>query len=52
MLMAYHLEKRWIKLFNSAFHRENTLKPIKQKFAEMTSKEINTFYIEVSMTTS
>lgn len=45
--MAYHLEKRWIRLFNSAYHRENTLRPIKQKFAEMTANEISVFYLDV-----
>lgn len=48
MLMAYHLEKRWKKLFDSSYFRSNTLMPIKNKFATMTSTEINTFCLDVS----
>lgn len=48
MLMSYHLEKRWQKLFHSAFYRTNTLQPVKSKFAELTLTEIGTFSSEVS----
>lgn len=48
MLMSYHLEKRWQKLFHSAFYRTNTLQPVKSKFAELTLTEIGTFSLEVS----
>jgi hypothetical protein len=48
MLMAYHLEKRWKKLFNSAIFRSNTLQSTKAKFAEMTQNEINIFCTDVS----
>lgn len=47
--MAYHLERRWKNLFNSAFYRQTTLEPTKMKFAEMTFNEINTFCDEVSI---
>ncbi|XP_064550918.1 dynein axonemal heavy chain 10 [Drosophila montana] len=43
MLMAHHLEKRWKRLFLSALYRSEKLQPIKQKFAEMTSVEIDVF---------
>ncbi|KAH8358423.1 hypothetical protein KR093_000053 [Drosophila rubida] len=43
MLMAHHLEKRWKRLFLSALYRSEKLQPIKQKFAEMTSGEIEVF---------
>ncbi|KAL7729890.1 hypothetical protein ACLKA6_014739 [Drosophila palustris] len=44
MLMAHHLEKRWKRLFLSALYRSEKLQPIKQKFAEMTSVEIEIFW--------
>ncbi|SPP80284.1 dynein heavy chain 10, axonemal [Drosophila guanche] len=43
MLMAHHLEKRWKRLFLSALYRSEKLQPIKQKFADMTSVEIDVF---------
>ncbi|KAH8295402.1 hypothetical protein KR018_010894 [Drosophila ironensis] len=43
MLMAHHLEKRWKRLFLSALYRSEKLQPIKQKFADMTSVEIDEF---------
>ncbi|XP_017847923.1 dynein heavy chain 10, axonemal [Drosophila busckii] len=43
MLIAHHLEKRWKRLFLSALYRSEKLQPIKQKFAEMTSGEIDVF---------
>ncbi|XP_055585529.1 dynein axonemal heavy chain 10-like [Uranotaenia lowii] len=48
MLMAYQLEKRWRKLFNSALYRSNMLQPTKTKFAEMTQGEISVFCIELN----
>lgn len=47
MLMAYHLEKRWKKLYNSSLIRGESLAPIKNKFAEMTCSEISTFSLDV-----
>lgn len=47
MLMAYHLEKRWKKLYNSSLIRGDSLAPIKNKFAEMTCSEISTFSLDV-----
>lgn len=49
MLMAYHLEKRWKKLYNSSLIRGDSLAPIKNKFAEMTCSEISTFSLNVGM---
>lgn len=46
--MAHHLEKRWKRLFLSALYRSEKLQPIKQKFAEMTSVEIDVFCDDVS----
>lgn len=46
--MAHHLEKRWKRLFLSALYRSEKLQPIKQKFADMTSVEINEFCDDVS----
>lgn len=48
MLMAYHLEKRWRKLYNSSLTRGESLQPIKKKFADMTCVEIATFAVDVS----
>lgn len=48
MLMAHHLEKRWKRLFLSALYRYEKLQPIKQKFADMTSVEIDEFCDDVS----
>lgn len=48
--MAYHLEKRWKKLYNSSLVRAQSLEPIKKKFAEITSVEIKTFSIDVCYT--
>nr|XP_029723837.1 uncharacterized protein LOC115264309 [Aedes albopictus] len=49
MVMSYHLEKRWRKLFNSALYRANMLQSTKTKFAEMTQNEISIFCLEVSI---
>lgn len=49
MMMAYHLEKRWKKLYNSSLIRGKSLEPIKKKFADMTCVEINTFALDVSL---
>lgn len=46
--MAHHLEKRWKRLFLSALYRSEKLQPIKQKFAEITSGEIDVFWDDVS----
>lgn len=48
MMMAYHLEKRWKKLYNSSVNRGESLAPIKKKFADMTCVEIETFTLNVS----
>lgn len=48
MLMAYHLEKRWKKLYNSSMNRGVSLAPIKKKFADMTCVEIESFTLDVS----
>ncbi|EDV92648.1 GH18884 [Drosophila grimshawi] len=48
MLMAHHLEKRWKRLFLSALYRSEKLQPIKQKFAEMTSGEIDVFWNDLN----
>ncbi|XP_055533348.1 dynein axonemal heavy chain 10 [Wyeomyia smithii] len=48
MLMAYQLEKRWRKLFNSALYRANMLQSTKTKFAEMTQTEISIFCFELN----
>lgn len=50
MLMAYHLEKRWKKLYNSSLVRGQSLEPIKKKFADITSVEIEQFSIDVCNT--
>lgn len=47
MMMAYHLEKRWRKLYNSSMNRGLSLAPIKKKFADMTCVEIQTFSLDV-----
>lgn len=47
MMMAYHLEKRWRKLYNSSMNRGLSLAPIKKKFADMTCVEIQTFALDV-----
>lgn len=47
MLMAYHLEKRWNMLYQSSFFRFAALEPVKMKFADMTTVEINSFAIDV-----
>uniref|UniRef100_A0A182K9N1 Dynein heavy chain linker domain-containing protein n=1 Tax=Anopheles christyi TaxID=43041 RepID=A0A182K9N1_9DIPT len=48
MIMAYHLEKRWKKIYHSALLRSGKLQPTKAKFAEITQKEIQTFNDEVN----
>jgi hypothetical protein len=48
MLMAFHLEKRWKKLFGSALYRLKTLHSTKIKFSQMTSNDIEKFKQEVS----
>lgn len=47
MIMAHHLEKRWNQLYRSALYRADKLKPIKEKFADMTLAEIESFLSEV-----
>ncbi|KAI8122976.1 axonemal, Dynein heavy chain 10 [Lucilia cuprina] len=47
MLMAHHLEKRWMRLYRSSLYRLDKLQPIKQKFADMTSVEISGFWKEL-----
>lgn len=49
MLMAYHLEKRWKKLFGSALYRLKTLHSTKIKFSQMTANDIEKFKSEVSL---
>ena len=46
--MAFHLEKRWKKLFSSALYRSKTLLSTKVKFSQMTSNDIEKFKQEVS----
>ncbi|ETN61879.1 dynein heavy chain 10, axonemal [Anopheles darlingi] len=48
MIMAYHLEKRWKKLYHSALLRSSKLQPTKAKFAEITQSEIGTFHGELA----
>lgn len=48
MMMAYHLERRWRKLYNSSMNRGVSLAPIKKKFADMTCVEIETFKTDVA----
>jgi hypothetical protein len=48
MLMAFHLEKRWKKLFGSALYRLKTLHSTKIKFSQMTSNDIEKFKQEVN----
>lgn len=48
MLMAFHLEKRWKKLFSSALYRSKTLHSTKVKFTQMTANDIEKFKQEVS----
>uniref|UniRef100_A0A8W7PMI7 AAA+ ATPase domain-containing protein n=1 Tax=Anopheles coluzzii TaxID=1518534 RepID=A0A8W7PMI7_ANOCL len=48
MIMAYHLEKRWKKIYHSALLRSGKLQPTKAKFAEITQKEIQTFSDELA----
>uniref|UniRef100_A0A182NRZ8 AAA+ ATPase domain-containing protein n=1 Tax=Anopheles dirus TaxID=7168 RepID=A0A182NRZ8_9DIPT len=48
MIMAYHLEKRWKKIYHSALLRSSKLQPTKAKFAEITQKEIHTFSEELA----
>ncbi|XP_055909296.1 LOW QUALITY PROTEIN: dynein axonemal heavy chain 10 [Eupeodes corollae] len=43
MLMIHQLEKRWKRIYRSSLYRSFKLGPIKQKFAEIVSKEINIF---------
>lgn len=45
--MAFHLEKRWKKLFGSALYRLKTLHSTKIKFSQMTSNDIEKFKQEV-----
>lgn len=47
LLLAYDLERRWQKLFKSALQRNQSLQVVKSKFAEMTSKEVDTFNVKV-----
>jgi dynein heavy chain, axonemal len=47
MLMAFHLEKRWKKLFSSALYRSKTLLSTKVKFSQMTANDIEKFKQEV-----
>ncbi|KAL7022048.1 hypothetical protein ACKWTF_012111 [Chironomus riparius] len=47
MLMAFHLEKRWKKLFSSALYRMKTLYSTKVKFSQMTSNDIEKFKCEL-----
>lgn len=47
MLMAFHLEKRWKKLFSSALYRSKTLQSTKVKFSQMTANDIEKFKQEV-----
>lgn len=47
MLMAFHLEKRWKKLFSSALYRLKTLHSTKVKFSQMTANDIEKFKQEV-----
>ncbi|XP_017478046.1 PREDICTED: dynein heavy chain 10, axonemal [Rhagoletis zephyria] len=47
LLMAHHLEKRWNRLFRSSLFRMDKVQPIKQKFADLTSVEISTFWAEL-----
>lgn len=47
--MSYYLERRWRKLYNSSLIKAESLKPIKKKFADMTTIEINTFLENVSL---
>jgi dynein heavy chain, axonemal len=49
MLMAFHLEKRWKKLFSSAVYRSKTLHSTKVKFSQMTASDIEKFKHEVSL---
>lgn len=49
MIMSYHLEKTWQKLFDSAFFRSNSVQSVKAKFADMTTEEIKTFRIDVNI---
>ncbi|CRL07346.1 CLUMA_CG020322, isoform A [Clunio marinus] len=47
MLMAFHLEKRWKKLFSSALYRSKTLHSTKVKFSQMTANDIEKFKQEL-----
>lgn len=47
MLMSYVLEKKWHQLFNSSLLRIEELQPMKQKFAEVTAKEVDNFGLKV-----
>ncbi|XP_058981464.1 dynein axonemal heavy chain 10-like [Musca domestica] len=49
MLMAHHLGKRWQRLYRSALYRLDKVQPIKQKFADMTSVEISSFWKELEI---
>lgn len=49
MLMVHHLEKRWQSLYRSTIYRSDKLKPIIQKFAKMTSSDIEEFLIKVRL---
>lgn len=46
--MAFHLEKRWKKLFSSALYRSKTLHSTRVKFSQMTAIDIEKFKQEVS----
>lgn len=48
MLMSYVLEKKWNQLFNSSLLRIEELQPLKQKFAEITAKEVANFGSKLS----
>lgn len=45
--MAYNLEKRWKKLYDSSLIRAESLEPIKKKFADVTTIEIRKFCASV-----
>lgn len=49
MLMAFHLEKRWKKLFSSSLYRSKTLHSTKVKFSQMTANDIEKFKQEVKL---
>lgn len=47
IIIAYNLEKRWKKLYDSSLIRAESLQPIKKKFAGMTTIEIEKFCAKV-----